>query len=125
MTQYLLPVKQYEDPIADLGLHTDCPLCGWHASVNRPGHHTSPGCISLFHMTKNGASCPAAGMAITLEAAIARDNRLTPQEKAVQAWVWRQEMACKGFDETGEPCSHPVCAGRHKAAVQPSLFDAP
>jgi len=105
---YLIPVKAHQAPIADLGLCTDCPLCGWHAAVNEPGHHTSPGTISQFHHDRNGVCCPAAGMAVTLEAAIARDGRLNPEEQAVDRRIRRYLHSCRGPLVDGQ-CYHPSC----------------
>lgn len=107
-TDYLIPVKAHPAPIADLGLYADCPLCDRYAPIDGPAHHTTPGHISHSHMKENGAHCPAAGMAITLEAALARDNRLNPDEKAANDRTHRYLTSCKG-PLVDELCHHPAC----------------
>jgi hypothetical protein len=83
-----------------------CPLCKGYAPV-------AAGRISKFHLTENGTPCDGAGMCITLDAAIARDSQLNPQEHHVYRRMWGWHLACKGYDRiTGEPCHHPVCDER-------------
>lgn len=74
------------------------------------------GRISRFHLTENGTRCDGSGMCVTVDAAIARDSRLNPQEQQVYRRMWGWHLACKGYDRiTGEACHHPACDQRRAA----------
>lgn len=91
-----------------LGVDVVCPGsgCGRRALVHDGGH--LHGTLAM-HATAHGPICGASRMPVTAEAAIARDDRLTPAETAVRDDVFRGEIACRGYDSPGVPCSHPVC----------------
>lgn len=106
-----------------LGLDVLCPgSCGKRAQVYEDGHLR--GLLSM-HCTEIGLLCTAVRMPVTVEAAIARDDKLTPIEAAVRDWVFQAETACRGFDSPGVPCSHPAChpkkaKRRKRPAVDPT-----
>ena len=86
------------------GRRTACHACGASSLVNRDGEihpHSAP--------RTNDVMCRVAWAAADLDAAIARDNKLTDAERAMQIAVQRWHNRCRGTLSTGEPCGHRNC----------------
>jgi hypothetical protein len=101
-----------------LGTWTRCRFCQAHAPV-RTGQ-VAPGTLG-FHSTAHGILCEGVETAVTIEAAIARDEQLNPQESAARAAIVTETLRCHGYDRHGEPCSHTAkarCRREAAAAVK-------
>ena len=111
---YLVPVRP--PIISGMRDEWQCPLCGRWATLDPH----EPGTL-CWHPGK-ARGCPASGMAVTLEAAIARDGRLNPQEKAAYSITWRYlHAACRG-PLVDEECHHPICRQRAKQGLRWTLM---
>lgn len=85
------------------GSWTTCHRCGGKPMVNREGltyPHDEP---------RGGGVCRGEWMAATLNAAIARDELLTDEERAVRTATWGWLNRCRGYLTTGEQCWHRYC----------------
>lgn len=87
----------------NLGTWTRCRFCRTNASVNTG--RVNPGTIGI-HMRPPGVVCDGTDTTVTLEAAIARDDHLTPEERAAKNDVVGEALRCHGYDRDGEPCNH-------------------
>lgn len=84
----------------DWGRRTACYACGSSALVNQNGE------IHPHSMPQTEQMCRVAWAAADLDAAIARDDKLTDAERATKFTVWNWLNRCRGTLSTGEPCGH-------------------
>ncbi|WNA15412.1 hypothetical protein SAMYPH_81 [Streptomyces phage Samy] len=99
----------------DFGDYATCHACGGFTTVWRDG------LLALHDRPRAGGQCPASWSAADLESAIARDDRLNPEEETASSWAWRWVSMCRGYQTLSngstEHCWHPICEERKAKGI--------